>query len=155
MALPDFSAGEILTAADLDAAFANLFTYGAWPTYTPSFNQGAAVTKTVSRGSYFKAGRLTVAAFYLIATGAGTATTVITAGLPVAAAFGAGAQGHGYFYDASTATYFPCSLDLATNLTVRGMYAGTGFLGATGSSFTGAIAAGDVFTGTVTYESAT
>lgn len=147
-----FAAGHILTAADLNAMFP--LGSGAWTNYTPTFNQGAAVTKTVSRGAYTKVGRLTVANFYLIATGAGTATTVITVGLPVAASFGAGSSGNGFFFDASTATYFPCALELATNLTVRGFYAGTGALGQTGSSFTAAIAAGDAFTGTVIYESA-
>lgn len=152
MAYP-WSAHDILTAADLNAAFAATGP-GAWTSWTPTWTQSATITKTVSNAGYQKDQRNVTAEFYLIATGAGTANNPLIISLPVTAAFGAGAAGSGYFFDASASTFYTVIFDKVSTTTAKMIYSGTAYLGQTGGGFAAAIAASDVLTGVLNYQSA-
>lgn len=156
MALPDFAAGQILTAAGLDAAFAALFPHGVWTDYTPTLTQSATVTKTTTYGRYLKIGRLVVAQVNLSVTGAGTAANSVLLGLPVAAAAANVIAGSGIIFDTSASTVYPGIPEVASASTVLFWPAAvdgtaTG-LGARG--FVAGLASGDIIRALLVYESA-
>lgn len=149
-------AGALIKASD----FAALFPVGAdaWTTYTPTWTQSVAITKTVGQARYTKVGRKVSAHVQMTATGAGVANNAVVGGLPpyaAASAAGFGVVGAGYFYDASVNTVYAVSVLLgATGVQFR-TGTSTGDLGATGGVFTAAIAAGDILTYFVEYEATT
>lgn len=73
-----FVAGQVLTAAELNAA-------GAWQDYTPSWTQSATITKTVNWARYTQFNKLVVVNIKMTASSAGTANNKILVGLPVSA----------------------------------------------------------------------
>lgn len=73
-----FTAGQVLTAAELNAA-------GTWADYTPSWTQSATITKTVNWARYSQFNKLVFVSIKMTASSAGTANNVIKIGLPVAA----------------------------------------------------------------------
>lgn len=140
-------AGEIIQASDV-------ITEDAWLNYTPIWTQGATViTKTITRATYVKTGRLVVVNIDMTATGAGTAANALGVTLPYTAA-SSGAIGSFWFSDAGVGFYSgTCVL---SSTTVLGFYNGglvTGGIGATGGGFVAAIAAGDRLIFTAVYES--
>ena len=129
---------------------------GAWTSFTPTLTQSGTVTNTATWCKYGRWGRLIVANFYVTVTGTGTASNVITIGLPVTAATSSVAFGSGYIYDNSTGIYYPGIAYLASGTTASLIDATqsstTPTLGAAG--FTAALAANDIVNLTLTYEAA-
>jgi hypothetical protein len=73
-----FTAGQVLTAAELNTA-------GAWQSYTPTWTQTVAVTKTVNWARYTELGKTIQVQIKMTASSSGTASGLILVGLPVAA----------------------------------------------------------------------
>lgn len=73
-----FTAGQVLTAAELNGA-------GAWQDYTPSWTQSATISKTVNWARYSQFNKIVMGSVKMTATSAGTASNKILVGLPVAA----------------------------------------------------------------------
>lgn len=71
-----FTAGQILTAAELNSA-------GTWNDYTPTFTQSATITKTVNWARYTQLNKWVQVSVKLTATSGGTFPNVIKIGLPV------------------------------------------------------------------------
>jgi hypothetical protein len=124
----------------------------AWIAYTPTFTQGATITKTVQNARYKKIGKTVVVQVYLIATSAGTAANIVYIGLPVNARTGnSTTTGVAQIYDASTNIIYVASayLDNAARCA---------FLYQTGNPFgvspAVTVAASDQFQMTLTYEAA-
>lgn len=156
MPLPDFTAGTVLTAAALDAAFAAPFPTGidGWTAFIPTLVQGATVSKTVSHASYMKIGRLVHATYALNCTSSGTAANVVQLGLPVPALSAAFAGvGSCMIFDASASVFWHGHgiIDTATTVKFASYNAGN-YLG--GGGFVAALAAGDIISASLTYQSA-
>jgi hypothetical protein len=108
-----FSAGDILTAADLNAI-------GAWTTYTPAVVQSTAVTSTVNYASYMLINKLAVVNVDLTCTTSGTGSNLITVSLPVTASTSnARIVGSGIVFDASGTDVILTSVVQNTTTTVR------------------------------------
>lgn len=88
-----WSAGDILTAADLNAI-------GTWTSYTPTVFQPTAVTATVNYAKYVQINKMVVLNVDISVTGTGTGSTEILIDTPVTAVSGSG-RGAGFFYDSS------------------------------------------------------
>lgn len=73
-----FTAGQVLTAAELNTA-------GAWENYTPSWTQSATISKTVNWARYTQLGKWVQGSIKMTATSAGTANNKILVGLPITA----------------------------------------------------------------------
>lgn len=153
-------AGDVLTAAQLNAELRDALLgafplgVGAWTSYTPTLTQSGAVTKTVTYAKYQRVGRLIHATWSLAVTGTGTGVNVVTVSLPVTAA-AAVTAGSGFIFDSSASLHYGGIAVLNTTTTCQLLSTSTDttvFLG--GAVFTAALAAGDVVTGSVTYESA-
>lgn len=128
----------------------------AWTAYTPTLVQSGAVTKTVNSARYMRSGRTITAQVGLTCTGAGTAANAVQVGLPVPAA-STNSFPIGTFYLAVTASPFNwVGIAIPTNVNyVQGLVnQNTGFLGATGGGFAGALAATNFVGIEVTYEAA-
>ncbi len=154
MPLPDFTAGTVLTAAALDAAFATPFPVGidAWTPFTPTLTQGATPTTTVNYAAYTRVGNWITANYALAVTGAGTAANVILVGLPVPAV---GATflplGHGAVFDSSAGLMYSGTVILNTGTTGKiTSYNAANYLGAGG--MTAALASGDLIAVSLNYE---
>jgi hypothetical protein len=93
-----WSAGDILTAADLNAI-------GVWESYTPVLSQNGTRTATVNYAKYTQINKLCVVNVDLTCTTSGSASNEIRVSLPVAATSSAtaldAANGSGFFYDDS------------------------------------------------------
>jgi hypothetical protein len=91
-----WSAGDILTAADLNAI-------GAWTAYTPVLAQNGTRTATVDYAEYCQINKMCIANVRLTCTTSGSAGSNITVTLPVSASATATRPivGSGYFYDDS------------------------------------------------------
>ena len=131
---------------------------GAWTTWTPTLQQAGVVTATVTHAVYGRWGRLIIATYRLTVTGAGTANNAVQVILPVTAARAQGSLGVGTIFDASVGLIYTGSAVLTSTTAQQFEGHGGGVsvnsLGATGSYFTAALAAGDVVTATITYEAA-
>lgn len=133
--------------------------HGAWTSFTPVITQSGVVTHTVSNSTYLRVGRMIHWRFTLTVTGSGTGSNVVTLSVPV---------NIGYVSD-----YAPCGwgqiLDSSTNLVCAGpavpaaagtikiqtLYmSGSAFNVLGTSSFTAALASGDVISGWCIYEAA-
>jgi len=77
-AFGSFVAGQVLTAAELNAA-------GTWQDYTPSWTQSATISKTVNWARYTQFNKIVMGSVKMTATSAGTANNKVLVGLPVAA----------------------------------------------------------------------
>jgi hypothetical protein len=87
-----FVAGQVLTAAELNAA-------GTWNDYTPTWTQSATITKTVDWARYTQFNKLVIASIKMTATSAGTADNRILVGLPVSASANNFTMGTGWVID--------------------------------------------------------
>lgn len=156
-------AGDVLTAAQLNAQLRDnllaAFPLGvdAWTAYTPTLTQLGAVTKTVTYAKYQRVGRIIIAQVQLAITGAGTAANAVSLSLPVtAAAAGSMIVGVGQIYDASVNAGFKGLAYLNTTTTCLLAPTNTTTAGALGGdTFTAALASGDSYSVSLTYEAAT
>lgn len=91
-----WSAGDILTAADLNAI-------GVWSTYTPVVTQNGARTVTVNYAEYVQINKFCTVNVDLELTNAGTTANLVTISLPVNFASGSSRRvaGSGLLYDLS------------------------------------------------------
>lgn len=156
--------GEVVTAAEFNqeirdnlGAIAPLGAAG-WTSYVPTLTQSATVTKTVNYANYYKVGRLVVVEGSLGVTGSGTGANGVIVGLPVVAVYAGSFMvvGSGYINDSSAAIVY-CGVAALTSTATVAFYPTTNasgtFLGQSG--FSAALAAGDVVSYSLAYESAT
>jgi hypothetical protein len=71
-----FTAGQILTAAELNSA-------GAWQDYTPTWTQSATITKTVNWARFMQLNKLVQVSIKMTASSNGTSAEPVLIGLPV------------------------------------------------------------------------
>ena len=94
-ALGDFSAGDVLTAADLNAI-------GTWSSYTPTVTQGATTfTLSVNESRYTEINDVVIVVVRVTLSGTGVAGNPLYFTLPVAPKTGLLRIGNGFLYDAS------------------------------------------------------
>lgn len=132
-------------------------TPGAWTSYTPTLDQGGAVTKTVTYAKYARMGKTIFVQGLLSVTGSGTASNAVIFGLPVAAAVSTVNHviGVGDIFDTSATSDYKgiAVINDANSAYLRPTAASTnGVLGA--DTFTAALASGDVVRFSLTYEAA-
>jgi hypothetical protein len=151
-----FVAGQVLTAAELNAA-------GTWQDYTPTWTQSATITKTVNFARYTQFNKLVCVQLKMTASSAGTADNVIKVGLPVNASSNNFLMGNAFFVDDSVSgdpmSYTAAIYD--TTSTVKFFTPTTGltqqsswFTGLTASSQSWTIGSGDFWYMQLTYEAA-
>lgn len=115
----------------------------AWTSYTPTFTQSGAVSKTVTYAKYQQIGKIVTVRGLLVCTGSGTANALITIGLPVTAATTTDVPcGTGYI---KTTSWFPglATTVSTTTIALIDATASTGSslgLGQTGTAASGALA---------------
>jgi hypothetical protein len=153
--------GQLIFETDTDKfvarsiadAWQEVVDLGAWDTWTPTLTQSGTVTKTVTRATYTRVGRLIVASFDLAVTASGTGGTAVLVGLPVTAAASGVMSGAMLIYDLSTTTRYHGGAELqsTTTLGLSSDGVNTGVWGVTPSV---ALASGDIIRGTVSYEAA-
>lgn len=159
MAYP-WSANDILTAADLNAAIGTGIVstgLGAWTSFTPTLTQSVTVTKTVTYARYIKIGRLCAFYLNLAVTGSGTASNVVVIGLPLTAGqTDSMIIGSGFILDTSVSTLYTgtCSTASTTTFTMfpNSTDGNTNSLGA--RVFTAGLASGDSVRAFGIYETA-
>lgn len=151
MAFP-WSANDILTAADLNAAFGG----SSYATYTPTLTQSGSVTNTINRAAYARIGKSVHGGAYLTVTGTGTLNNIVLVGLPVAAVGSQFAIGSGTVFDTSAGLFYSGTLILNSSTTAKLSVGttGTNYLGGSGGVFTAALAAGDLVAVAFDYEAA-
>ena len=147
--------GATLTETDINTYLTH--EGGAWTTWTPTVQQGAAVTVTVGHATYFRAGRLIIASYRLSVTSSGTAGQGVGVSLPANAARTSGPIGSGGVFDSSANLVYAgiAELNAVNNqlvFTATGVGVSPSPLGVAG--FTAAVASGDVISGTLMYEAA-
>lgn len=157
MAQKTWVAGDVVTAADTNLYLSG--EGGAWTTWTPVVTQSGTVTLSNTRSRYARYGRTIHFSIDIQMTGSGTGNNAISVTLPVtAAAANSVTGGSGYLYDVSIPAYYPClvgpSTTTAINLIDSATASNTPALGLTGSSFSAALASGDVIRVSGTYEAA-
>jgi hypothetical protein len=159
--------GSTADRADLTVAqiLAMLVTGGAaWTTtWVPAITQSVSVAATVDFAHFFKIGRLAAAICRLTVTGAGTASNAVQVSLPFTSVISGGAFavlaiGTGFIQDTSAGQIFTGNSICEANGTV-GMVSQTATgasgnrLGQASSPFTVALAAGDIVSLGLIYES--
>lgn len=126
---------------------------GAGLTWATTITQGVAVAHTANRASVAKMGRRVLGEMHLTCTGSGTASNLITVGLPYPrAAAVAHTIGSGYVLDASTGNYHPVIVFVGAAQTASFILASataTQFLGQAGVT---QLASGDIISITFQYE---
>jgi hypothetical protein len=129
--------------------------YAAWAPWTPVLAQDSVVAATVTSAGYQAVGKMIVARGVLTVTGVGTAAKEITITLPAPSAGTYALNGSILLHDLSAGTWYAGVMVAANANNARAVGNGaTGYLGAAGSTFTLALAAGDTVSFTVTYEAA-
>lgn len=138
-----WSANDILTAADLNAAIdSGIVTTGlTLDTYTPVVTQSNTPTLTVEKASYHTVAGMTHVVAHVNITSAGTAANAVVISLPVAAT-SYRMQGTGAIYDASANLWYNGVAIFATATTVV-IVPNASATGLGASSFTAALASGD------------
>lgn len=129
---------------------------GAWTTWTPTLTQSGTVTCTVTRAVYARAGRLIHFTVSLAVTGTGTGAANVTISCPVTAAASAYVVGGaGRIFDSSASFSYqgtPYMLSTTTIGLLASSGTGVNLLG--NSTFTAALASGDIVDISGFYESA-
>jgi hypothetical protein len=140
-----FVAGQVLTAAELNGV-------GVWQDYTPSWTQGATITKTVNFARYTQLNKLVIVNLKMTASSAGTASSPILVGLPVSASSNNSSMGLAFMFDVSAGDSGKEGLfsvyESAT--TVHFLQTRSGESDKFGINLT--IASGDIISATFTYE---
>ena len=147
--------GAALTESDI-----NLYLMGeggAWTSWTPTVTQSGSVTVTNTRSRYARYGRTIHFSLEVTVTGSGTGTNQIVVTLPVTAADAGVASGiTGHLLDSSSTTNYAFVGYTTSATTFRLKSTSTdGALGLLGSTtFTAALASGDLIFASGTYEAA-
>lgn len=135
--------------------------HGGLLSWAPTVTQSGTVTYTLNYGTYSRVGRRIHAEVILTITGTGTANNVVTLTLPVSAHAGLVSDyadiGRGCINDASTAITSEGRVALNSATAIKIHFAASlpaSFLGAASTSFTAALAAGDIISARVSYEAA-
>lgn len=137
-------------------------TLGVLTNWTPTVHQNTGgIACTVTFATWSRVGRCITARFAIALTAAGGANLEILIGFSAlpASRFTTGGIGQGYFFDASAGQYYPYLATLATATTFSLSSSSQNSvadlrLGKV-SSFTGALASGDIINGTFCYEANT
>lgn len=153
--------GTIATAdiADANVTLAKLASE-AWTNFTPDLDQGGAVSKTVNYCRYVKIGRTYHMQGHFTVTSTGTLGALVVITLPVAVTSAGIAYrpiGTASLYDASLGNKYLCTAELNNSATVvRFAYNSMTNNTSLGvhAPFNGAIASGDEFAFTLTWEGA-
>jgi len=129
---------------------------GAWTSWSPTITQSGSVTYSGAYGGYGRWGRKIVAQGEFNITGTGTAANIVTVALPATAANAGQPIGQGWIFDASTGFFHYGQLITQTTTTASFLIQTNGaaatFLGTT--SFTAALASGDIIGVNLCYEAA-
>lgn len=130
---------------------------GAWPSWTPTVQQGVGVTVAVVHATWSRSGRDVKGSFRLSVTGTGTAGQAVGVSLPVNAARTLGSIGAGGIFDTSAGLQYSgtCELNSSASqfvFSAHGLGVSPTPLGSAG--FTAALAAGDIVAGSFAYEAA-
>jgi hypothetical protein len=133
----------------VDAAVAST----GWTSYTPTWTQGATISKTVSYSKYVQIGKTVIWTFELNASSAGTAGQPQNLTLPVTAASQTSVQGTFRFLD-SLVGYYVGHARGASLTTVQFWRDQGGLAFGDDSSLDPTVANNDVLSGFVTYEAA-
>ena len=147
--------GAALTEADINTYL--MGEGGAWTSWTPTVTQSGAVTVTNTRSRYARYGRTIHFSLELTVTGTGTGSNAIIVSLPVTAADSSGASGiTGHIRDDSSGINYAFIGYGTSTTTFRLKSTSTdGALGLLGSTtFTAALASGDLIFASGTYEAA-
>lgn len=129
-----------------------------WSTYTPTLVQGSTVTATTNWAMYMTQGKMTTISFRMTVTGTGTAGSTVTISLPSSiedTAYSGLVSGSMKLYDSSAALKyvgFPETNGTGV-IQFNSTSTAVAMLGATGSTFTAALAVNDFLTGTFTIRS--
>jgi hypothetical protein len=150
-----FTTGQVLTAAELNTA-------GVWQSYTPTWTQDVAITKTVNWARYTELNKLVTVNIKMTASSAGTANNIVKIGLPVAASANNYLMGIGHFVDESVNPDRPSSLYsiFDSSTTVSFIFTNPGDVnealrfGQTGAGRDVTLASGDIMYMNLTYEAA-
>jgi hypothetical protein len=128
---------------------------GAWTSHTPQIDQGGStnIAKTVTYSKYARRGRMITWNFSLALTAGGTAGSAISLTLPATATATAAVCGSGRIYDSSTTTTYAGSWVGLSTTTVTLIHDASG-ANAWGILPNLAVASGDDFVGSITYEAA-
>jgi hypothetical protein len=134
-------------------------TLGAWSTYTPTLTQSGTVTATITRATWARYGRTIHFQVSLNVTGNGAANNFVTVSLPVAAsASGFIVPGGGYLTDAAPGPANYAGITYLATATTAGLQStnstALGLLGGAGTPFAAALAPGDGYSISGTYEAA-
>jgi len=130
------------------------FNTSSW---TPTLTQGVNVTKTVTSARYIQIGKIVIGSFFLIVTGAGTASNTIVMSLPVTAATN-GSRGTMTLYDSSSLNVYPGIFFVSTSTTAQFSTTQTAQLNSQQylgyANFTAGLAVSDQIEGSFIYEAA-
>jgi hypothetical protein len=148
-----FTSGQVLTAAELNSA-------GEWQSYTPTWTQSVAITKTVNWARYTQLNKFVQVQIRMTATGAGTANNKVLVGLPVNASADNYLMGSAYFADGGqSGTGYPlfATFNSASTIAFYSTYntevdPSLGEMGLTTSQLDLTIASSDVMQIMLTYE---
>jgi len=151
---------QILVANSATATGLQWQSIGTYTAFAPVVTQSATVASTTSVGSYTEIGNFVHWYGRISITATGTANNEISFSLPVnwTGGLNPNLTGQVQFYDASANQYYFCNANFSSAvykvflLDVNGN--GVIPLGATGSSFTGAIASGDVLEFSIVFRKA-
>ena len=154
MAQYTFADGDVLSATQVNTYL--MGEGGAWTSWTPAVTQSGSVTVTNTRSRYARYGRTIHFSTQLAVTGTGTGSNAITVTLPVTAAVADMTIGTGIFQDASTGVYYPAILYCTTTgvFELWDPQASSTVVAIGNSTFAGALASGDIFRLSGTYEAA-
>jgi hypothetical protein len=143
-----WSAGDILTAADLNAI-------GTFASYTPVLAQSGTRSATVNHAKFCQINKMCIANVSLTCTTTGSADNAITVTLPVSAAnSGDVAFGSGFFYDDSLTDVRLVSVRRDTGTTVIFYVEESANSFGLGSSPSLALGNNDVISFSIAYETA-
>jgi hypothetical protein len=141
-----WSAGDILTAADLNAI-------GAFSSYTPVLAQSGTRSATVDYAEFCQINKVCIANVQLTCTTTGSAGNAITVTLPVAATGGGDINfGSGYFFDSSLTDVRLISVTRSTSTTAKFFVEESASTAGLGSSPSLALGANDVISFSIVYE---
>ena len=144
-AFGSFVSGQVLTAAELNDA-------GTWTSYTPTWTQGATITKTVNFARYTQLNKIVIVNLKMTASSAGTQFSPILVGLPVSASSNNSVIGSAFMVDVSPTpdNQYGLSSVYESATTVHFLTTADANIDKFGGSLT--IASGDIISATFTYE---
>ena len=140
-----FAAGDILTAADLNAI-------GVWDSYTPVLAQNGTRSATVNYAKYVVINKMCTVNVDLTCATTGSAGNIMTVSLPFTASNYNGALGTGVFYDDSATDMQLTTVVQNSTTTVRFVTdASTSSTSGLGANPSLALASNDVISFSIVY----